>query len=173
MPDDDETPRRGRRFSDAETIGYAVRDSAKQSRGADIAVAGIQTSGAILRELIAVAKANPIIGVVLAAVVVDVLYQTKVIRPQTSTFLFTCIGAAFAISAAEGTVDIFAQLLPWSSSAAASSNADLIKPIPTTLVENPPIAANQSVPAGATMGPGSGAGASIGQIAGLLAALPK
>lgn len=141
-----------RRFSDAQSLAYALRHVSEGTNSKDVAVAGISSAAAIVRELIAVAKSNPIIGVVLAAVVTDVLAQTKVIRPQTSTFLFTCIGVAFDVSVAASVADIFAELNPFSSGGGAANNADLIKPVATTLVENPPVAANASVPPGATMG---------------------
>ncbi|MCI4320604.1 MAG: hypothetical protein L3K23_10840 [Thermoplasmata archaeon] len=158
-----------RRFSDRQSQAYAARQIAAGTNSKDIAVAGITSASAVVRELITVAKANPIIGVVLAAIVVDVLDQAKVIRPQTSIFLFNCIGVAFDVTVAAEIVDIFGEINPFKSGGGSNSNSDLIKPVPTTIVENPPAAANASVPPGAMMGSG-GSGATVGQVAGLIAA---
>jgi len=128
--------------TEAQATGYAQRKIAETMAKAQMAVAGIDAGSSVLRELISCAKANPIIGVLLAAVTTDILGQAQVIRPSTEAFMFRCLGVAFGVSvsveAAEGLASFLDAIDPFKSGGPTPPNpADLIAPTPTTLVENP------------------------------------
>lgn len=133
--------------------GYAEREVAKTHAHADEIVAGITAAKDIVTALIDTAKANPIMGIVLAVVTADVLQRTHIITPKTEAFIFTVCGVAFGVEvgleAVEGISSIIGDITGHGSS--APNPADLVRPSPTTVVENPP------PPAPATRGGSAGA----------------
>lgn len=141
----------------SQTSGYSARKIAEATNGADIAIAGINSSGAVLRELLAVAKSNPIIGVVISAILANVLWRAKIIDNGTYEFVNVMIGTAFGVTVAldieQGVLNVLGL--------GGGQNENLIAPVATTLVENPPAAANASTP-----NRGGGIGALISKIAG-------
>lgn len=165
-------PEEGERsYSPAETLGYAAREVAKGSNAADMAIAGINASGAVLRELISAAKANQIVGVILSAIIVDMLASTKVISSKCEAFCFMALATAFGVTVAlevtDAGVSAISAIDPFKSGGPTPPDpADLIKPVPTTIVENPPAAANASVPSA------SSSAATAGQVAGLIRSVP-
>lgn len=121
---------------------YGARKIAEGTNAADMAIAGINSSGAIVREFVSLAKSNPIVGVVIAGIAIDVAFQAKLIDAGMKATLVTCLVTAFGV----GVVVDAAEGLISAVTGGANSTADLIRPSATTIVENPPAAANASTP---------------------------
>lgn len=126
----------------SQAAGYANRKVAESTNAADMAIAGINTSGAVIRELISTVKSNPIMGVILAGIVIDVAFKAKLIDAGMKNTLVACLVTAFGVTVA---MDVATGII---SAVEGGSNADtnLIQPSAQTIVENPPAAANASTP---------------------------
>ena len=148
-----------------QTRGYATRVVAQEQRKQNVETAGIhaiesvgveaiKTGGEIIRELVGAAKANPLIGVCVAVISANVLYRLKVIDSKTEMFIFTAAGVAFGVSVASEIVNetesVIRAIDPFSSGGSTAPDpAELIKPVPTTIVENPVNAGSSGGPTGA------------------------
>ena len=138
---------------------YGAREVAKTTSAADIAIAGITSTGNIIQELVALAKTNPLIGVVLAIIVTDALSRgTKpVISPAGKVMIYTLIGFTMGVTIVADlaqTADNIISTLEGNGGQGSLNPGELIMPVATTLVENPqpPAPATRAgVPAGALL----------------------
>jgi hypothetical protein len=130
--------------SSASTTGYSARKIAETERTQTIGVATIQAVRDVLVEMLSACKANPIIGVITAVVVVDMLHRAGLITAGAYsacvTFISVAFGVTVAIEVAETGVALITGITGGGST--APDPGELIKPVPTTLVE----AANPASP---------------------------
>lgn len=128
-------------YTDAQTMGYAARDVARVQANADMAVAGIETTGSIIRELFSAAKANPLIGILAALVTVDILHKAGAIRDGTAMIVFRIVESFALVSLATEGISAFSDFVqaidPFKSGGSSNAAAtDVLTPVPTTLVES-------------------------------------
>lgn len=148
-----------RKYSDASTLGYAARDVAAKEKDSAIATAAIDNLGSVVRELVHAAVANPLVGILISLITVDVLENAGVIRPATSALMVRIITIAFGVEITIEGAEAISSVLsgPLSSifggsSAPPPDPSKLIAPQTQTVVMNPPVV-NGS---GASGGGGSG-----------------
>lgn len=83
----------------------------------------------IIVEVIKASQANPLVGVAVALISTNVLYRAKIIDGQVYALIVTLVTAAAGVTIAG---DLLSELNPFKG---GSSNADLIRPTPTTLTQ--------------------------------------
>jgi len=152
----------------AQATGYAARKVAAIQAGADVTTAAIAAFGGVAREVVGVAKANPIMGIFLALVGADMLNQAHLIQNSTKNIIFALCGVAFGVEVGltivEGVGAVINELDPFSTHGSSAPDPSLlVRPSPTVIVENPP-----AQPGAPTGGPGLGGGSSM-----LTALIPK
>lgn len=157
----DRSPPRPFKPTDAQAKAYGERKVAETQRSTSIMVTAIDNLGSIARSLIDGAKSNPIIGVLIALITVDILEQGGIIRTSTKDLMVKLVLIAFGVEVTAEIAGMIFNALPWGH-AGGTSNSDLLKPTLQTNVENPPV----------PKGGGGGEGAS-GATAALTGAIAK
>src|SRR5690349_15713022 len=88
---------RERDHSPAATLGYSARTVAVTEKEETLGVAGIGAGRDVVVELLSVAKSNPIIGVVLGIMIVDIAHKAKAITDGAYGFANSCLAVAFGL----------------------------------------------------------------------------
>lgn len=128
--------------TDAQATAYGRRKVAETNAKSRAVVGGMSLTKDVLVEIISVAKVNPVVGAVLALIMVDILAENKVLSPRGATLGYIIVGGAFGVSVADDVINDVTQLItalnPFKQGGATATDpADLIKPVATTFVEAP------------------------------------
>lgn len=128
---------------DPVATGYKDRKIAEIEASRGVTVASLDVVKTVADGLFGAAKANPLMGILAAAVVTDLLHQARVIRDGTAMLIFRTIEVAVAIDLSAQGINAFADLVgsinPFGKGAPSNaSSTSIITPTPTTLIENPP-----------------------------------
>jgi hypothetical protein len=121
--DDDGEERRERRYTPAQTLGYAARDVAKTQANAAMTEAAIDAAARMgekavdfLIALLQAGTSNPLLGAAGAVITANILKRAKVIEPNAEALVdgmaLGLFGVSLATTGAEAAADVIAAIDP-------------------------------------------------------------
>jgi hypothetical protein len=124
----------GRRGAASRAQRKLMKELARMNLGSDV----INTIKEILVELIRAANSNPLIGVLLAIAITDILVTLRILTPTAATAIYAVIAAVVGVDLASDLISSLAGLVPpivpFTSKGATSAPSSLIEPSATTIV---------------------------------------